>query len=297
MSIASITESVPVNKIPKIDHDKVEQVKVKKINNSNDIILDLPIDEIPKDKLPAITIITVTRNRKHFFPLAIDNWKRVYYPHDNIFWLIVDDSDDITQGPIDQLKSLNDNRILYYYLKPNIIDGKTICHSVGYKRNLAMTLIKTDYAAMIDDDDYIYAESIISRICCLMFYDKQCIYSDNIGVFNAKHENSYILEGFSDVPEGTLLMTKKFWNKNKFGEAKGIGEGIQLVSGQELNMLRIPYYFNLIVINHKSNLTGGARVMRFNMKGKMKQKASMLAPINFFKLFPTSFSDILKTLM
>lgn len=278
--------------IPKIDHGKVDYARLKHLP-SGDIALDLPHETMSKEQLPAVTIVTVTRNRKHMFPLAIDNWKRIYYAFDRLTWLIVDDSDDIKDGPVMEIKALKDQRIQYYRLPPKEENGKLVGHTVGYKRNFAMSLVKTDYVAMVDDDDFLFAESILSRICCLLFYDKECVYSHELGVYDISNENSYILEGFDDVPEGTILFHRKFWERQKFGEGPG-GEGINLVSGQELRMIKMSWFFNLVVLNHSSNTTGRSRKLRFQMKGKMREKAAVTAPINLHKKFPDSFKDALK---
>lgn len=279
--------SVP--KIIPIDHGKVEHARMRKAANGRDVVLDWPEEEIDRSKLPDVTIVTVTRNRKRFAPLAIDNWKRVYYPDDKLTWLVVDDSPDpLKDGFLDQLKALHDNRILYYYLAPRA-DG--LPHTVGYKRNHAMELVKTKIVAFMDDDDYLYDESILSRVLCLHYYDKQAVYCAELGVYNVQHENSYFLEGYADVPEGSLMCTKEFWQKQKFGDEMQ-GEGRQLVSGQELHMIKIPSCFNMVVLNHGKNLTGAGRSIRFAMDRKMKEKASMVAPINFWKdVFPASFRD------
>jgi len=295
MATISDIKLVQSTSIVKIDHDKVESARVKRSPDGNDVVLDLPQDTMEADQLPAVTIVTVTRNRKKFFSLAIDNWQRVYYPHNKIFWLVVDDSDTLKDGPVEQLKALKDSRVKYYYLAPKENDGVKTGHTVGYKRNLSMGLVDTEIVCMCDDDDYFYNESILARVCCLTFYGKQCVYSAELGIYNIHHESSYILEGFDDVPEGSILLTKKFWERQKFGESPR-GEGAQLVSGQELDLIKIPYYFNMIVLNHATNTTGKGRNMRFEMTGKLKQKASTSAPINFYKLFPKSFKDALKSL-
>ena len=44
-----------------------------------------------------------------------------------------------------------------------------------------MSLVKTDYVAMVDDDDFLYNESILVRMCCMLYYDKACVYSVEAG--------------------------------------------------------------------------------------------------------------------
>jgi glycosyltransferase involved in cell wall biosynthesis len=279
-----------------IDHGRVEKARIRRSADGKDVVLDLPEETITREKLPSVTIITVTRNRKRFFPLAIDNWKRIYYPDNKLNWLIVDDSDDVKDGPIEQLKALKDSRVKYYYKAPiKQEDSSFTGHSVGYKRNLAMSMINTEYAVMMDDDDYLYNESVLARVCCCLYYGKECAYSDELGVYHVFHERSYILEQFNDVPEGTIMMTKRFWEKQKFGEGNG-GEGRQLVSGLEMEMIRVPFMFNLIVLNHANNATGRNRCIRFKMTGALKQQSSLTAPINFYKLFPESFKKAIELL-
>ena len=45
-----------------------------------------------------------------------------------------------------------------------------------------------------------------------------------LGVYDIPNESSYVLEGFDDVPEGTLMFHKAFREKQKFGESPR-GEG------------------------------------------------------------------------
>lgn len=271
-------------------HSKVESAPIKISNDKSNILLDMPIENIDKNELPDVTIITITRNRKAFFPLAIDNWNRIYYPHDKLTWLVVDDSDDIEQGPVRQLKSLQDNRISYYYLPP---PNNSKGHNIGYKRNFAMGLTKTEYIVMMDDDDYLYNESVLARVCLMKFYNKECVYSDQLGIYDIKNESSYVAEKFLDVPEGSLALTKTFWEQQKFGENENISEGMNLVNGRELKMLKIPYYFNLIVINHKNNTSQRSKNIRFK---KDKNKLSKSTPINFFHFFPDTFKQELSKL-
>jgi glycosyltransferase involved in cell wall biosynthesis len=270
------------------DHNKVEKAKVKGSEAGNDIVLDLPISTIERSDLPEVTIVTLTRNRKHFIKLAIDNWKRQYYPEEKLFWLIVDDSDDYSKGPLEDLKLLKDKRISFYYMSP-IKEGKLISYSIGYKRNFAMNLVKTNIVCWMDDDDFLYNESVIARVCCLKFYKKECVYSDSLGVFNLQQESSYVLEGFADIPEGSIMFTKDFWVDQKFDESVSSGEGSQLMKGRELKCVRIPFYFNLIVLNHKDNHTG-----RLRSRIRQTNRSSTKASLNFYKLFSESFRKILK---
>ena len=276
------------NKVDDFDHGKVEEVKIKIIDGK--IVLDYPMDNVDAADLPEVTILTVTRNRKKLFPLAIDNFKRTYYPQDKIKWFICDDSTTIDDGPIRELKALNDKRIQYYYLPPKQDDTP---HSIGYKRNFALSMIKSDVIAIMDDDDYMYDNSIIGKVCALVIYGKQLVYSHEIGVYHIFNESSYILEDFKDVPEGSCLFTRKFWESQKYGDEYNKGEGINMLRGREHQCIKIPYFFNLIVLNHDTNTTGNARSVKF----KLNRNSMVSGTLNFWKTtFPDSFKLLIKSL-
>jgi len=279
------------------DHGKVSHVRMRKVGSSDtDVALDLPMEEVHKDQLPTVTIVTVTRNRKAFFKLAIDNWKRVYYPYEKLTWLVVDDSDDIEESPVRELKELKDKRIKFYYLKPEEKEGKKVPHTIGYKRNVAMSNVTTDFAAMMDDDDFFYDKSIIAKACILTFYKKSCVYSDQLAVYNIRQESSYILEKFADFPEGTCMISRNWWEKQKFDESVQGSEGLSLVAGRELDCIKFPYYWNMIAINHSSNSTRRTREIKASTK-KIEKMRSLKGSVNFWKEFPDSFQKVLKELV
>lgn len=276
------------------DHGKVSHVRMRQMGKGEmEVALDLPTEELHKDNLPSVTIVTVTRNRKALFKLAIDNWKRIYYPYDKLSWIVVDDSDDIEDSPIRDLKELKDKRIKFYYLKPEEKDGKKVPFTVGHKRNLAMDNITTEFAAMMDDDDFFYDKSIIAKACILIFYKKSCVYSDHLAVYNPRHESSYIMEKIASFPEGTCMISKEWWQKQKFDEKVSKGEGLAMVRNRELDCIKFPYYWNMIAINHGSNHTALTRRQKQNSR-KTENQGSTSASSNFWKEFPDSFQKVLK---
>ena len=220
-----------------------------------------------------MTVITVTKNRRSIFPIAIDNWTRLSYAYDKIKWLIIDDSDTIDQSPIYELKNLRDSRIKFYKTPQPM--------TIGAKRNLAMSLIDTDYAVMMDDDDFLYSESVLLRICALKVYMKGCIYSDHLDVYNTLDKTSYTLEKFKGIPEGSVMLTKKYWSEHKFTDSsQEEGNGIIF----ERDMLRIPCMFNMVSLVHSSNTSGNCRNVNVkNIKGPDR--------IDYWKYFPESTKE------
>lgn len=279
-------------KTDSFNHSIVGEVGMRKVGNgADDVALDFPMENIPASDLPSVTIVTVTRNRKKFFPIALDNWHRIYYPHDKLTWLVVDDSDTIEMGPVRALKEEKDERIKYYYHAPQVKDdGEIVPASIGAKRNLAMELVDTDLVVLMDDDDFMYNDSILARVCTLVFYKKQCVYSDKMGVYDVKQKSSYVLEGYKDVPECSMMFTKNWWSNGKFLDTFN-GEGMGVVLGRESDCIKIPFFFNCIMLNHDLNTTERSKYINISQKDKDKMKDT---GSDFSSEFPVSFTQAVK---
>ena len=85
----------------------------------------------------------------------------------------------------------------------------------------------------------------------MLHYNKQCVYSHNLGVYDILSGTSAVMERYTDVPELTLAYTKTFWESRKFG--KSPYESYNLVRKREKDMVKLPFIFNCIACTHKSN--------------------------------------------
>lgn len=253
------------------DHSKVENVKTR-ISEQKEVILDLPLKTIDSNVLPGVTVLVVTRNRKKFAPIIIDNWKRINYPADKLQLLIVDDSDDKKMGPILELKELKDNRIAYCYVEPK----KDGIHNIGTKRNHGIERAKYDFICIMDDDDYLYNDSILARVATLLSYNKGCVYSDQIAIYNIQQQSSYITFSSNSIPVGTMLFTKDFWTKQKFNESSE-NEIEGMINGREIETIRIPWFFNMIGLYHDTNHSDLLKTKKADQT------------MNIWKIFPKSF--------
>jgi glycosyltransferase involved in cell wall biosynthesis len=271
------------------DHTKIEIASFKYSEN-NELTLDLPIKNVSESILPGVTVMVVTRNRKEFADIIIDNWKRIKYPADKLQLLIIDDSDQQSMGPVEALRSLKDKRISYCYVEPK----KDGVHSIGTKRNHGVSLAKYDYICNMDDDDFLYDDSILARMLTLLSYKKQCVYSDSIGVFNTKFESTYIVENLNIVPPGSMLFSKVFWMDKKFDETN-FNEANSMVQGKETDMVRIPWFFSYVSLFHKSNKT---QIAKSVIKIGKNKNNSLNPTMNLWKTaFSKPFKDAVKKIM
>ena len=225
--------------------EKIAEAKCKMINNN--YVLDIPDYEY--DVLPCVSVVTITKNRKRIFELPIYNWENFIYPNDKIEWVIVDNSLD---EDLDDILP-NDKRI--NYIKSDNFN------TIGDKRNFAVSECKYEYIVNMDDDDFYFPDSIIAKIKTMLFYKKDCVYSASIGIFNLKTQTSQIVSTYKkSFPEATMAFTKNFWKLFKFCSiSEDRSEGKGMINKRYKKIITIPFWFNCIVFNHNSNITGKLR--------------------------------------
>lgn len=269
--------------------DKVDHVKLKQDPGDENVVLDFPVKEVETKNLPTVTIITPTRHGKNSFHLAIDNWRRTQYPADKITWLVIDDSSDIETSPIRALKAEKDKRILFYHEAPKKEGDVITYHTTGYKLNLAIQNSPGDIIAIMNENDYIYNDSIFGRICTLVFYKKQCVYSPDLGVYDHEKKTNYMVKGSDDnsVPERSMLFTKVWWESRQFSQSVSRGESFSLISKREQSCIKMPFFFNLIC----TKIKGSSSLDQYN---QIETGDNALIPMDFYQEFPKSFKQAIE---
>jgi len=242
--------------------------------------------------LPTVSIITITKNRKKFFDIAINNWINFVYDRTKLEWIILDDSPSKEQQLHDKLDPLLQQRhnIKYVLLSKEL--------NVGRKRNIGCEIAAGEYLIMMDDDDVYFSDSILSKIISLVTHDKEVCFSRPLAILDVKNMSSYILENFEDVAEASLAFSKKYWLERRFDDTTKNGEGRMFIAGNETKAIEMPFYFNFICIQHTTNLTGRLRQIRYlvGMRNAMRiqRMQTMKTSRNFFKDFPIQTRNILK---
>lgn len=213
--------------------------------------------KIPKEiktcsaKLPNISIITLTHNRKEFLPLMINNYLGTDYPRDKLEWIIIDDGDDNLESLINDKKEEIDN-LTYHKLS-----NKT---SIGDKRNIGVDLAKYSVIAFMDDDDVYYPRHLLLRWAYLDFYKMECAYCTTIGCFHIKKLISHINVPPFHIPlehrvsEASLIFNKSFWEKRKFTNIS-IGEGSEFIKDRYDRCIEIPWKEIIISLQHHKNIS------------------------------------------
>lgn len=293
-NISSVSGSEPVHEWKKTIWDMISDVETAKGRTGN---LELKRGEAAKldnANLPTISIITVTKDRRKYMPIAINNFLSFIYDRTKLEWIILDDSEKKENHINDMLDPLMKagHNIKYVLLKEPI--------TVGRKRNLGCNMAKNEFICMMDDDDIYFSDSLLAKVTSLVTYNKDILFSRPLAIYDVVNADSYIIEGFEDVAEASLFFRKTYWeNCAKFDNERKNQEGCNLIAGYENRAIQLPFFFNFICINHKTNLTGRLRQLRYlagrrNMQ-KINKMRSLKSQRNFFKDFPKQTQVIMKS--
>lgn len=219
----------------------------------------MPSIKVPELKeYPSVSLITPTRNRKNFISMMIHQVEQLDYPKDKLEWIIVDDSDDPADVAFMQETLRLNVKIKYTFIHDNSI--KSICA----KRNHAANLATGIYICHIDDDDFYFEHSLKTKVAFLedsktnQNNQKQCIGTANLAIFNLLDDTSIVCKS-NQLGEASMLYAKSFWAEQPFGE-HAQGEGYVFTMGRREACLDLPYLFNMVAINHGSNVTGETRL-------------------------------------
>jgi hypothetical protein len=198
-----------------------------------DYIRNLQTDQVyelknkfPKEEdLPDISIITITKDRRVFMPLAKYSYLIQSYPADKLEWVIVDDGED----------SIEDTLVGI----PNVVYVRCSGLTIGEKRNLGIEKAMYNILVMIDDDDVYPNNSVLHRVAMMLKEPvKQCAFCTTIPCYDIVNYSSFMnvppitLHMSERVSEASLIFTRKFWEDNKFENIQ-VAEGNAFIHGRE----------------------------------------------------------------
>jgi hypothetical protein len=184
-------------------------------------------ETLPKEEnLPSVSIITLTRDRRSFIPLAKYCFLAQTYPEHLLEWVIVDDGKDPIKNLISDLPN-----VTYILLDEPL--------SIGAKRNLAVMKAKHDILVMMDDDDVYPNNSVLARVAHMLAAPKkECLFSTMLPCYEIHESKSFMnvppitLDMSKRVSEATLCFTRAFWQQQPFPDQQ-IAEGDAFIHGRE----------------------------------------------------------------
>ena len=182
---------------------------------------------LPKEAdLPDVSIVTITKDRRKFMPLAKYSYMMQSYPEDKLEWVIVDDGDDPIEDTL--------------FGVPNVKYVRCEKMSVADKRNLGVKEAMYDIVCMMDDDDVYPNNSVLQRVAMLLKEPKsECVFCTTIPCYDITKYSSFMnvppitLPMSQRVSEATLGFTKTFWKERMFQIGTQIAEADAFIRDRE----------------------------------------------------------------
>jgi hypothetical protein len=182
----------------------------------------------PKEEdLPDVSIITLTRNRREFMPLAKYCVLLQSYPADKLEWVVVDDGEDAIEDTLMGIPN-----VVYVRCDPGL--------TIAQKRNLGMSRAMYPVFVMMDDDDVYPENSVLTRVAMLQKSPPAgCVFSTTIPCYDIVQYKSFMnvppmtLPMSQRVSEATIACTREFWEARQFPEDVKVGEADAFIRGRE----------------------------------------------------------------
>jgi hypothetical protein len=204
-------------------------------------------NHFPKeDELPNVSIITITRDRRAFIPLAKYCIVAQGYPEDKIEWVIVDDGNDQIKDLVSEMPNVK------YVLSDDPM-------TIGAKRNLGIESASHDVLVMMDDDDVYPNNSVLTRVAYMMAAPKkEAVFCTTIPCYDIHERKSFMnvppntLAMSERVSEATLCFTRDFWSQRKFPDQQ-IAEGGAFIRDREVMCRELSPQDVIVSLVHSKN--------------------------------------------
>jgi hypothetical protein len=216
------------------------------------VLTDIPKHSLdasfPKEAdLPKVSVVTITKDRRPFIPLAKYCVLAQSYPEDKLEWVIVDDGKDQIKDLVSDLPNVK------YVLSDEVM-------TIGAKRNLGVESASHDILVMLDDDDVYPNNSILTRVAFLLAgpTPHECVFSTTIPCFDIHKKTSFMnvppaVLGMADrVSEATLCFTRDFWMHTRFPNDQ-IAEAGAFIRGREHMCREVSPQDVIVSLVHKLN--------------------------------------------
>lgn len=210
-----------------------------------------------KAEIPRVGVITLTRNRPHWWPIMRRNVAGARWPLKQLEWIIVDDSDagkDLEKEveALRAVSALADLTVRYVKLTPGT--------SIGAKRNAAVEAAGSDVNLFVcmDDDDYYPEDSIGRRVSWLADGKRSAVYCATIPMYDTTRYISAVnapplnIGAAQRVSEATLAFIREFWAARPFPDIS-MAEGEGFLTGRETQTVEIPPYGVIVSFIHGRN--------------------------------------------
>ena len=204
-------------------------------------------------RLPNVSILMPTYNRRDFLPLILINVVNMDYPTNKLELVIYDDHPTnplfINDSEIDQVRRQTNISIKYIYDKSRHL-------TIGSKRNRLVKASSYNICINMDDDD-LYFPSYIRYSVDTLLDNKAGLVGSPEMLFTYPNDN-YKISGIKcrekrQIHEASMCFKKKYWRNMSGFNNTSLGEGTKMIQGNENNCFFTEIHKCMICICHNDN--------------------------------------------
>ena len=196
-------------------------------------------------ELPTVSICTPTFNRRPFFPMLIECFKKQTYPREKMEWIIVDDGTDKIE---DLILSERDINIQYFKYETKM--------RLGEKRNILNGLSKGDIIVYMDDDDYYPSERVSHAVKMLQENPwAQCAGSSEMYIFFKSLNKMYQCGPYGPfhATAATFAFNRELLKHTQFHSDQSIAEERHFLKDYTVPMVQLDPLKTILVFSHSHN--------------------------------------------
>ena len=202
------------------------------------------------NKLPYVSILIPTYNRKRFLGLVLDNVINQSYPKNKLELVIIDDG---SEKLIDNELSVR-KEIFPVKLKYIKIDYKNKL-KIGVKRNYLVHHASNEICINMDDDDIYLNNYVLKSVLYLLTKGAGIIGSNQMIFYFYKYGvfTKIMCAAKRQIHESTMCFTKNHWNKTGGFLPVQTGEGPGMIDGHEEHAYNIDIDGLTYLVCHENN--------------------------------------------
>ena len=202
------------------------------------------------NKLPKVSILMPTYNRKNFLNLILDNILRQTYPHELLELVIIDDgSEKLIKDEISIREKIFPISLKYL----QIDNSKKMI--IGVKRNFLAQYASNQICINMDDDD-IYLNNYILKSVLYLLAKRVGLVGSNAMIFYFYKQDKFTkiqCRAKRQIHEATMCFNKDHWKKTGGFLPEQPGEGPGMIDGHEGHVYNIDIDGLMYCIAHNNN--------------------------------------------
>lgn len=227
-------------------------------------------------KLPTISICTLTYNRPSRLKQLLRCIESQDYPLNQVEWLVLDDSESYS-GSLD-LSSETKLRIKYQR-----INGKL---TLGKKRNLSHRLCDGEVIVYMDDDDFYFPTRISHAVKTLEESGLELAGCTVLPIYFEHDEQLWISGPFDQnhATANTFAMTREFARTNRYNNESSCNEEKEFLDNYTKPMAQLNPWETIVCISHESNTFDKKQMRSRGEHQRLKRADARLTSLVISKL-------------